>query len=408
MNKKLILAGGLTLLIIAIALFILLTQPSEFTAQLAMQSDAMAIVNYYQPRRIVLSSTPQEPQLKLPAFQSSQPLFGVLVIGNGADSLITVALDESKTEGFSFFYVDQNNNQDLTDDGEALWDGDLDGVWTKETLVDVHYKKAGALVVAPYPVSFYRYKNRLHDSIIAYRNGFREGKIALKDSTYKIALLDDNLNGRFDDRATALLIDSDRNGVLNGHADSPEFFSITEPFNISGVTYRVKHITPEGGTIRIEIADSPAPPKAALLEGMSAPAFEAIALNGETIALRDLRNKVVLLDFWAAWCKPWEADLPTRQRNYERYRHRDFEIIGVNLDFELDSLRAYLSTRKIEWPQIANGQGWQSPLVDLYGVTALPKNFLLDRKGVIRYKDLSGASLSAKIYELLNEPEIIN
>ena len=369
-----------------------------------MQSDAMTVVNYYQPRRIQLSATPMESQLKLPEFRSPQPLFGALKIGNGADSLVTIALDELQPGGFSYLYIDKNNNQDLSDDGEPAWDAEQNELWTKEALVDVHYQKDGEIVAVPYPVSFYRYKNRLPDSIIAYRNGYREGNIALKDTAYKIAVLDDNLDGWFDDDNTALAIDVDRDGILNGRTDSPEYFSLNDYFNISGVTYRVKRISREGGDIVIAVADSSAPPKITLEEEMPAPAFQAVTLGGQTIALADLSNKVVLIDFWASWCKPWETDLPVLVRNYGRYRQRDFEIVGVNLDFDLDHLRDFLNTQKIEWPQIADGNGWHSPLVDLYRVTALPKNFLLDRKGVIRYKDLHGASLSAKIYELLNEP----
>lgn len=426
MNKKLIIAGGLILLIIASALFTLLTKPSEFNAELVMQFDAMAIVNYYQPRRIVLSPSPRESLLKLPEFKSPQPLFGTLVMGAGADTLITIVIDESplvptqsvatrrersdstSRDHVHLIYVDKNNNQDLTDDGEPFWDDDHGDYLTKEILVEVSYFKDGANVAVPYPISFYRYKNRLHDSVIAYRNGYREGEAALKDGVYKIALLDDDLNGRFDDRNTALIIDVERDGVLNGHTDSPEYFSISEPFNINGVTYRVKRVSPAGGTIVFEITTAEAPQKATLREGAPAPVFAAVTLNGQTIALSDFKNKVVLLDFWASWCKPWEGDLPLLLRNYARYRHRNFEIIGVNLDFDLQHLRQYLEANKIEWPQIAAVAGWQSPLVELYGVAALPKNFLLDRKGVVRYKDLRGASLSAKIYELVNEAEAVN
>ena len=67
---------------------------NEFIAELAMQSDAMGIVNYYYPKRVILSSMPIESNLVLPAFKSEQPLFGILILGNSTDSLITIALDE--------------------------------------------------------------------------------------------------------------------------------------------------------------------------------------------------------------------------------------------------------------------------------------------------------------------------
>jgi peroxiredoxin len=349
-----------------------------------------------------------ESPLKLPDLKSPQLLFGVLTIGNSPDSVITLALDESRPGGFSLLYIDKNNNQDLTDDGEPSWDGDENEFWTKDAIVEVHYQKHGDSVTVPYQVSFYRYKARLDDSIIAYRNGYREGMVALKDTSYKVAVLDDNLNGWFDDANTAMVIDVDRDGTLNGHSDSPEYFSITDLFNIRGVTYRVKSISPEGGKIVITAADSMVAPKFDLTEEAPAPLFEAITLDSQTIDLGSLKPRVVLIDFWATWCKPWENNLSALQQNYERFHARGFEIVGVSLDFDLDDVREYLIEHKMAWPQIANGNGWNSRLVDLYGVTALPKNFLIDRKGIIRYRDLHAASLRAKIYELLNEPEVIN
>ena len=96
------------------------------------------------------------------------------------------------------------------------------------------------------------------------------------------------------------------------------------------------------------------------------------------------------------------------KRNYKKYQARGFEIIGMSLDYDVDYLREFLAKHEILWPQISDSQGWDMALVTDYQISALPKNFLLDREGVIRYKDLRGENLQAKIYELLNEPEISN
>lgn len=366
----------------------------------------MAMVNYYYPKRVVLSPYTREAQLNLPEFKSAQPLFGALRVGNGADSLVTLALDESSSAGFSFLYIDKNNNNDLTDDGEPQWDDDAGEYWSKEALVDVHYQNGPAV---PYPITFYRYKNRLTEAIIAYRNGYRVGQIALKDTIYKLAVLDDNLDGLFDDfEHGALVLDVNRDGVLNGHTDSPEFFSLPVPFNVHGHTYKIKSITPSGARVKFVLLDTTVTAKAALELGTPAPPIRSTTLDGKVIDLGEYKNRVVLLDFWAIWCKPWETELEGLRRLYDRYHSRGFEIVGVNLDYDLDLIREYIKNKNISWPQIATGSGWKLPLVEIYNVDALPKNFLIDRNGMLRYKDLRGAYLSAKIYELLNEPEIEN
>ncbi|MFQ5751115.1 MAG: peroxiredoxin family protein, partial [bacterium] len=312
---------------------------NEFKTELMMESDAMAIVNYYYPKRIILTPTPAEANLQLPEFKTHQPLFGALIIGNSADSVVTLVLDESQQDNFSYFYIDKNNNEDLTDDGDPFWDDNKNDYWSKEELVDVYYKDDHQKAAVPYPITFYRYKRRFRDSIVAFRDGYREGTITLKDSTYKIALLDDDLNGLF--RASekgALIIDVNRDGILNGHTDSPEFFLLTSLFNVNGITYRIKNISPPGDLITLAIADTMVRPKIVVTAGLRAPLFRTTAIDGQVIDLEEFKNKVVLLDFWATWCKPWQKELANLKRNFNRYHYRGFEIIGLNLDYDLDQL----------------------------------------------------------------------
>ncbi|MCG8606949.1 TlpA family protein disulfide reductase, partial [bacterium] len=379
------------------------SQP-KYSAHLAMQSDAMALVNYYIPKVINLQDAPPEDNLILPAFQSTQPKFGALTVGNSNDSIITVALDEGKI--FSMIYIDKNNNEDLTDDGDPNWGDEKTDYLAKEVLVDVSYKRNKEASV-PYPVQFYRYKARLKDTLVAFRNGYREGKVTFPSTSFKIALLDDNLNGLFDDlRQGAMVIDLDRNGILNGAADSPEHFPLSAPFNIDRQTYRVDRVTPSGDLITFVAADTMVNPKTVLETGESAPNFRAQTIDGKILEPELLKNKVVLIDFWATWCKPWEEELVHVRRSYQRNHGRGFEIVGISLDNNLDSLKTFLEVNKVSWPQICDLRGWDTPWLDIFRVAAVPKNFLLDRNGVIRYKDVHGPSLGEKVYELLNEPSV--
>ncbi len=375
-------------------------------ATLMMESDAMAITDYYIPKRIRLQPNPAEPNLKLPRFRFPSPKFGTLVLGQGPDSLITLALDEAPDRSESILYIDRNNDENLTDDGPPGWDEQRPDYWLQEALVNVQYRGEEHVFIVPYAVTFYRYKYRLHDSIVVFRNGYRSGTIVLQDSTYKLGLLDDNLNGRFDDmESDALIIDLNRDGKLNGHTDSPELFPLSSPFSIDGVAYRTKRISPAGDQIVLARVDTLLRPRVEPQVGFRAPLFRIRDMDGHIIDLSQFQNRVVLLDFWATWCKPWEMELERLKRHYRKYKDQGFEIIGLNLDFDLDLLRSFLQTRKITWPQVATGEGWRMPLVELYHVKSLPKNFLLDRSGVIRYKDLYGRDLDARVAELLDEAD---
>ncbi len=131
--KKYLPLTAVSVVVLALILWFVLSRPKEYKAQLAMESDAMSIVNYYNPKRIRLQEHPLESNIKLPEFIFTSPKFGALVIGNGPDSLITIALDESPGKGESFLFIDRNNNQDLTDDEDYNWDDDKSTYWTKET-----------------------------------------------------------------------------------------------------------------------------------------------------------------------------------------------------------------------------------------------------------------------------------
>lgn len=406
--KKYALLISVSVTALLLILWFALSDSYEYKTQLAMESDAMSIVNYYVPRRIRLQDHPTELNLKLPQFRFTGARFGTLVVGNGSDSLVTIALDESAIKDTSYIFIDKNNNEDLTDDGDPFWGDDMQSYWTKEELIDVNYRD-GVEKAVPYPVTFYRYKNRLDDSIVAFRSGYRKGFITLQDSTYKIGLFDDDLDGLFDEpQKGAIVIDINRDGVLNGDIDSPEYFILSTSFNLQGSAYAVKEISPSGDQITLKKSDAAPSPKTSLQPGVPAPSFKIADIQGKIIDLDEYKNKVVLIDFWATWCNPWERDLENLKTNFKRYYPRGFEIIGINLDYDLDFLREFLGQNGITWPQISNGLGWEMPLVDVYRVSALPKNFLLDREGVIRYKDLRGDNLRAKIYELLNEPEVVN
>ncbi|MEM8584866.1 MAG: TlpA disulfide reductase family protein [Bacteroidota bacterium] len=137
------------------------------------------------------------------------------------------------------------------------------------------------------------------------------------------------------------------------------------------------------------------------LPGFQAPEIEGQSPEGETIKLSDLRGQYVLLDFWASWCGPCRRENPNVVRVYNEYHERGFEILGVSLDNNADRWKAAIEQDGLSWPHISDLGGWRSAHARAYGVTSIPETILLDPEGKIVARGLRGATLEAKLAEIL-------
>lgn len=136
--------------------------------------------------------------------------------------------------------------------------------------------------------------------------------------------------------------------------------------------------------------------------GSEAPEITLNTPDGKTIALSSLRGKVVLIDFWASWCRPCRAENPNVVKMYNTYKDKGFDIYSVSLDKEKDAWVKAIADDNLSWPSHVSDLGfWQSSVVKLYNISGIPFTCLLDKEGKVAAKGLRGDELEAKVKELL-------
>lgn len=135
-----------------------------------------------------------------------------------------------------------------------------------------------------------------------------------------------------------------------------------------------------------------------------APHFVRRDLNGRAVNLARFRGKVVLLNFWATWCAPCEAEMPIFSQWQREYGARGLQVIGISMDDSDGPVRKAVGRLKLDYP-IAMGD---AKLGGQYGgVLGLPLTYLIDRKGVVRARIQGSADLRAmegQVKSLLDRP----
>lgn len=138
------------------------------------------------------------------------------------------------------------------------------------------------------------------------------------------------------------------------------------------------------------------------LIGQPALDFKLTTPEGKEVSLSDYKGKVVMVDFWASWCKPCRKENPNVVRIYNRFKDKGFEILGVSLDNNKDSWVEAIQKDKLTWTHVSDLAGWGSLAAKQYGVTGIPYTLIIGRDGKIIEKNLRGEQLEKKLEKILN------
>lgn len=130
-----------------------------------------------------------------------------------------------------------------------------------------------------------------------------------------------------------------------------------------------------------------------------APGFTLMTLEGDRLGLKDLRGKVVLLNFWATWCPPCKAEMADLDALHQEYADsQGFAVVGVNMQEEDEVVAAFADAYKISFPLLLDTDGRVAST--LFSIRSLPTSMIIDREGLIRDAWLGQISKEAMLARL--------
>lgn len=139
--------------------------------------------------------------------------------------------------------------------------------------------------------------------------------------------------------------------------------------------------------------------------GHKAPDFTVMGIDGKPVKLSDYKGKYVLLDFWASWCGPCRQENPNVVKQYNIYKSKGLNILGISLDDNKDQWQQAINHDKLTWNHASDLKKFDGPTERLYHIEAIPSNFMIDPQGIIIAKNITGSDLEDFLNKTFNKPQ---